>query len=90
MSLAAGIAFLLRCRTQAGHSRPANEDEAKTVAAVAAQCLTWGGWRRWGLVMRYGRLFTPGADVGGGQYPMFPDWAGRNAYRRATDSGLLY
>ena len=90
VSLAAGIAFLLRCRTQAGHSRPANEDEAKTVAAVAAQCLTWGGWRRWGLIMRYGRLFTPGTDAGGGQYPMFPGWAGRNAYRRATDSGLLY
>jgi len=68
VSLAAGIAFLLRCRTQAGHSRPANEDEAKTVAAVAAQCLTWGGWRRWGLIMRYGRLFTPGTDAGGGQY----------------------
>jgi hypothetical protein len=35
-----------------------NEDEAKTVAAVAARCLTWGGWRRWGLVMRYGRPDT--------------------------------
>jgi hypothetical protein len=67
-----------------------NEDEAKTVAAVAAQCLTWGGWRRWGLIMRYGRLFKPGTDVGGGVYPMLPDWAGRNAYRRATGSGLLY
>jgi hypothetical protein len=40
--------------------------------------------------MRYGRLFTPGTDVGGGQHPMLSDWAGRNAYQRATDSGLLY
>ncbi len=90
VSLVAGIAFRLRCRTQARHSRPVNEDEAKTVAAVAAQCLTWGGWRRWGLIMRYGRLFKPGTDVGGGVYPMLPDWAGRNAYRRATGSGQLY
>jgi hypothetical protein len=67
-----------------------NEDEAKAVAAAAAQCVTWGGWRRWGPVMRYGRLFTPGTDVGGGAYPMKPDYAGRNAYPRAADSGLLY
>jgi hypothetical protein len=60
------------------------------VAAVAAQCVTWGGWRRWGPVMRYGRLFTPGTDAGGGAYPMKPDYAGRNAYPRAADSGLLY
>jgi hypothetical protein len=66
------------------------EDEAKTVAAVAVQCVTWGGWRRWGLIMRYGRLFTPGTDAGGGADPMFPAYAGRNAYRRAMDSGLLY
>lgn len=38
---------------------------------------------------RYGRLFTPGKDVRGG-YPTFPAWAGKNAYRRAVDSGLLY
>lgn len=38
--------------------------------------------------MRYGRLFTPGTDAGGG-YPMIPAWAGKNAYRRAMDSGLL-
>ncbi len=67
-----------------------NEDEAKTVAAVAAQCLTWGGWRRWGLIMRYGRLFKPGTDVVGGVYPKLADSAGRNACRRATGSGLLY
>jgi hypothetical protein len=66
------------------------EDEAKAVAAVAAQCVTWGGWRRWSPVMRYGRLFTPGTDVGGGAYPMSSDYAGRNAYPRAVDSGLLY
>ena len=41
--------------------------------------------------MRYGRLFTPGTDAGGGD-PMIPipAWAGKNAYRRAMDSGLLY
>ena len=66
------------------------EDEAKAVAAVAVQCVTWGGWRRWSPVMRYGRLFTPGTDVGGGAYPMSSDYAGRNAYPRAVDSGLLY
>jgi hypothetical protein len=67
-----------------------NEDEAKTVAAVAAHCLTWGGWRRWGLIMRYGRLFTPGADVRGGAHPVRPEAVGDHAYRRAADSGLLY
>jgi hypothetical protein len=66
------------------------EDEAKAVAAVAAQCVTWGGWRRWSPVMRYGRLFTPGTDVGGGAYRLSTDYAGRNAYPRAVDSGLLY
>jgi hypothetical protein len=65
------------------------EDEAKTVAALAAQC-AWGARRRWGLIMRYGRLFTPGTDVGSGAYPMIPALAGNNAYQRAMDSGLLY
>ena len=65
------------------------EDEAETVAALAAQCV-WGRRRRWDLIMRYGRLFTPGTDAGGGAYPMQPLYAGRNAYRRAMDSGLLY
>jgi hypothetical protein len=37
------IVCLLRCVSLAGHSRPVTEDEAKTVAALAAQCLTWGG-----------------------------------------------
>ena len=63
-------------------------DEAETVAAIAAQCV-WGARRSWDLMMRYGRLFTPGTDVGGG-YPMIPAWAGKHAYRRAMDSGLLY
>jgi hypothetical protein len=45
--------------------------------------------------MRYGRLFTPGTDVGGGVYPVTTDYSGRrlpamNACRRAVDSGLLY
>jgi len=64
------------------------EDEAETVAAHAAQCV-WGARRSWGPVMRYGRLFTPGTDVGGG-HPMIPAWAGKNAYRRAVESGLVY
>jgi|HubBroStandDraft_2_1064218.scaffolds.fasta_scaffold208131_2 hypothetical protein len=66
------------------------EDEAETVAALAARC-AHGARSRLGLVMRYGRLFTPGTDAGGG-YPMIliPAWAGKNAYRRAMDSGLLY
>jgi hypothetical protein len=66
------------------------EDEAKAVAAVAAQCVTWSGWRRWGPVMRYGRLFTPGTDAGGGIRIRGAATDGRNAYRRAVDSGLLY
>jgi hypothetical protein len=68
---------------------PNSEDEAKTVAALAAQC-AHGARSRWGLVMQYGRLFTPGTDAGGGYYPMIPAGAGRNAYRRTMDSGLLY
>ena len=61
------------------HPCPVTEDEAKAVAAVAARCLTWSGWRRWEPVMRYGRLFTPGTDaVGGGG--MLSDQAGRKAW----------
>ena len=49
-----------------------------------------GGARsRWAPVVRYGRVFTPGTDAGGGN-PMIPAWAGKNAYRRAVDSALLY
>jgi hypothetical protein len=40
--------------------------------------------------MRYGRLFRPGTDAGGGAYPMIPAYAGKNAYQRAMDRGLLY
>jgi len=65
------------------------EDEAKTVGALAAQC-AWGGRERWGLIMRYGQLFTPGTDAGGGAYPLRPRRAGRNAYRKSVESGLLY
>ena len=65
------------------------EDEAQTVAALAAACV-WGARGRWGLIMRYGRLFTPGTDAGRGAYPMIPAYAGKNAYRLAMDSGLLY
>ena len=65
------------------------EDEAKTVAKLAARCAR-GGRRRLGVVMRYGRLFTPGTDTGGGAYPMIPAYDGKNACQRAMDSGLLY
>ena len=64
-------------------------DEAETVAALAARCV-WGGRIRWDLIMRYGQLFTPGTVAGGGAYPKRPLHAGRNAYRWAMDSGLLY
>lgn len=63
------------------------EDEAGTVAALAAQCVH-GARSSWDLMMRYGRLFRPG--TAGGGYPMMPAFAGRNAYQRAMDSGLLY
>ena len=59
------------------------------MAALAAQCV-WGGRRRWDLIMRYGQLFTPGTAAGGGAYPKKPLHAGRNAYRWAMESGLLY
>lgn len=65
------------------------EDEAATVAALAEQCV-WDGPRRLGAIMRYGRLFTAGSDAGGGVYPMLPAMAGKNAYQRAVDTGLLY
>jgi hypothetical protein len=66
-----------------------NEDEAKTVADLAGRCVRDGG-KRLGLIMRYGRLFRPGVDAGGGAYPMIPAMAGKNAYQRAMDRGLLY
>jgi len=65
------------------------EDEATTVAKLAARC-AWGGRGRLGLIMRYGRLFRPGTDAGGGAYPMVPAYAGKNAYQRAMERGLLY
>jgi hypothetical protein len=65
------------------------EDEAMAVAELAARCV-WGGRRYLALIMRYGRLFRPGTDAGGGAYPMIPAMAGKNAYQRAMDSGLLY
>jgi hypothetical protein len=65
------------------------EDEAKAVAAVAAQCLTWSGWRRWAPVMRYGRLFTPGTNAVVGLRGRDPA-PGRKACQLAVDEGLLY
>jgi hypothetical protein len=55
------------------------EDEATTVAKLAARC-AWGGRGHLGLIMRYGRLFSPGMDAGGGAHPMVPAYAGKNAY----------
>lgn len=65
------------------------EEEAATVAEAAARCV-WDGRSYLGPIMRYGRLFRPGPDAGGGVYPMIPAYAGRNAYRRAVDDDLLY
>jgi hypothetical protein len=65
------------------------EDEATTVAKLAARCAR-GGRGHLGLIMRYGRLFSPGSEAGGGAYPMVPAYAGKKAYRRAVDRGLLY
>jgi hypothetical protein len=65
------------------------EDEATTVAKLAARC-AFGGKRHLALIMRYGRLFRPGTDAGGGAYLMVPAYAGKNAYQRAMDRGLLY
>ena len=56
---------------------------------VAAQCRTWSGWRRWEPVMRYGRLFTPGATAVRAR-GMSADQAGRKASRLAVDAGRLY
>jgi hypothetical protein len=67
------------------------EDEATIVALLAAKCAHGARSRGILTTMRYGRLFTPGTDVGGG-YPvvLIPAWAGKNACRRAMDSGPLY
>ena len=58
------------------------------MAAVAAQQVTWG--KELAPVMRHGRLFTPGTDAGGGEFPMIPACACKNGYRRAAASGLVY
>ena len=65
------------------------EDEATTVAEFAAQCVR-DGRRHLVAIARYGRLFRPGTDSGGGAYPMLPAMAGKNAYQHAMDRGLLY
>jgi len=71
-----------------GHDGRVTEEEAQLVAAVAAQRVTWGKERA--PVMRHGRLFTPGTDAGGGEFPMIPAYACKNGYRKAVASGLLY
>jgi hypothetical protein len=68
------------------------EDEATTVAELVARCV-WRGRGRGGhlaLIMRYGRLFSPGTDAGGGALLMIPAYAGKNAYQRAMARGLVY
>jgi hypothetical protein len=67
------------------------EDEAQTVARLAGvMCLDGNTRALYAPVMRYGRLFTPGTEI-----PAVADQGdtgnpGKNAYRLAMDSGLLY
>ena len=69
-----------------------NDDEEKTVAVAAAKCAERADLDRWGLIMRYGRLFTAHPQPGRGPFPdrPAPDNIARNAYQRAMDLGLLY
>ena len=67
-----------------------NDDEAKAVAAAAGKCKGRAELDRWGLIMRYGRLFTPSPEAGAGPYPDRPDTIAWNAYQRSVDLGLLY
>jgi len=67
------------------------EDEAETIAKLAAamrQRSNTGG--RYGPVMRYGRLFTPGTEIPAVADQRNTGYPGKNAYRLAMDSGLLY
>jgi hypothetical protein len=67
-----------------------NDDEAKTVAAVAGMCSGRADLDRWGLIMRLGRLFTPDPQAGLGLHPDDPHSIAWNAYQRSVDLGLLY
>ena len=67
------------------------EDEAETVAKLAA-AMRQDGYTRafYGPVMRYGRLFTPGTAIPAVTDQRNTGNPGKNAYRMAMDSGLLY
>lgn len=69
-------------------SQVVNESEAVLIAWVAAQCRTMRGRERHGPIMRYGRVFAPGVEVGGG-VPI-PAMSGRNAYAHAVATGLIF
>jgi hypothetical protein len=67
------------------------EDEAETVAKLAAAMCESGSTRGfYGPVMRYGRLFTPGTECPAVADQRNSGNPGKNAYRLAMDSGLLY
>jgi hypothetical protein len=86
-----GIASRLRCVRLAGHSRPVTEDEAETVAKLATAMGQSVNTRQlYGPVMRYGRLFTPGTEIPAVADQRNSGYPGKNAYRLALDSGLLY
>jgi hypothetical protein len=67
-----------------------NDDEARTVAAVAKNCAGDANLDRWGLIMRHGRLFTPDPQADLGLHPDNADTVAWNAYQRSVDLGLLY
>jgi hypothetical protein len=67
-----------------------NDDEAKTVAAAAGMCSGRADLDRWGLIMRYGRLFAPNPQATLGLRPDGPGTIAWNAYQRSIDLGLLY
>lgn len=64
------------------------EDEAKAVAEFAAR-YAGDAMHYMAPIIRYGRLFTPGADASGPDRTLEP-WRGRGASQLAMDSGLLY
>lgn len=80
--------FPLRRTGLAGHHRPVTEDEAKAVAEFAARYVE-NAVHHLAPIIRYGRLFTPGADASGPDRTLEP-FRGRGASRLAMDSGLLY
>jgi hypothetical protein len=72
----------------AGHHRSVTEEEAKAVAEFVARYVA-DAMRYMAPIIRYGRLFTPGAGASGPDRTLEP-WRGRGASRLAMGSGLLY